>query len=221
MSDLSAKFRSFFKPDVLQKGQDLFDAETLFLTAASDTTIQSLIKGSPPARVTLATEDIASPTFSADCNCTQAAKGLLCKHIWATILQTEKKYPDFLESKKDLEQKEKADAPESPYKIKQAEYKKQQSEKMKARAKEQRQAKKNLKRPPPAAAKPDYPEDVVEAIDYFTQNGFELGTPLDLDLLKEARKKLSRIFHPDRGGSHDEATTLNNYYETLTDFLDS
>lgn len=214
------KLKFFFRPDALKKGEDLFKTEAVSLSAQSDTTIQAYVRAGTPGRVTLVATEISSPTFTAECTCSQGAKGIACKHLWATILQAEKKSSDFLDSKIEFSVKEKSQLTDSPYKQKQAEFKKQQSEKMKARAKEKRFAKKNLDRPSRAPAKPDYPAEITEAIDYFTQNGFDLGIPLDLHLLKDARKKLSRIFHPDRGGSHDEATTLNNYYEALSDFLE-
>lgn len=207
----------FFKPEVRKSGRAFFDEGAVVLSVTSDTGIQGYVKGTSSSKVTLKADSIADPTFYADCSCPASTKGNLCKHIWAVLLQTEKKYPDFLDSKKNIEKAERAPQPESPYKAKQAEYRKQQYEKQKVRAKEQRLAKKKSKQAPEET--PSFPPAIEEALEFFHQNGFPLQDPVDAELLKEAKKKLSRVFHPDKGGTHEEAVTLNRYYDVLTTFF--
>ena len=94
-------------------------------------------------------------------------------------------------------------------------YRKTQYAKQKARAKEMRQGKKS--------PKPElnflYPDPVEEAREYFAANGFILNHPLDLELLIEAKKSLSQIFHPDKGGSHEESVLLNENFEIIYSYL--
>ena len=40
------------------------------------------------------------------------------------------------------------------------------------------------------------------------------------EILKTAKKQLSRVFHPDKGGSHEEMVTLNANFDVLMEFLD-
>jgi uncharacterized Zn finger protein len=206
----------FFKPEVRKAGTDFFNDGVVVLSVTSDTGIQGYVKGTASSKVVLKAESIGSPTFYADCSCPPSTKGMLCKHIWAVLLQTEKKYPDFLDSKRNIEKLEKAPQPESPYKAKQDAYRKQQYEKQKARAKEQRLAKKNSKRAP--AEPVSLPAAVESAFEFFSQNGFPMENPVDEEVLKDAKKKLSRIFHPDKGGTHEEAVVLNEHYDVLAHF---
>jgi hypothetical protein len=41
----------------------------------------------------------------------------------------------------------------------------------------------------------------------------------DKDILAEAKRKLSRIFHPDKGGTHEESVELNQNCEILLRFI--
>ena len=213
---VESQWGHFFKPEVRKSGSEYFNEGVVVLSIASDTAIQGYVKGTTSSKVTLKAESIANPTFYADCSCPASRKGILCKHIWAVLLQSEKKHPDFLDSKKNIEKAEKAPQVESPYKAKQAEYRKQQYEKQKVRAKEQRQAKKKSKRGP--AETISLPTDVEFAFEFFSANGFPMENPIDEEALKEAKKKLSRVFHPDKGGTHEEAVILNQHFEVLMNF---
>ncbi len=53
---------------------------------------------------------------------------------------------------------------------------------------------------------------------YFSENGFELRNSMTKENVSQAMKKLSRIFHPDKGGTHEEFTELNKNAEILTKF---
>lgn len=208
---------AYFKPEIRKSGQDLFLKDVVSLSIASDAQIQAFIKTGTGSRVGFLAEKISSRCFSATCTCPVASKGSFCKHIWATLLKVEQKYPDFLENKQDIEietttNKPKADA----YQNKQAEFKKNQYEKQKQYAKQKRIEQKKKRNPEPL---PSYPTEVQKALDYFSDNGFPLESELTLEALKLAKKKLSRIFHPDLGGSHAEIVILNQQVEVLISFI--
>ena len=48
-----------------------------------------------------------------------------------------------------------------------------------------------------------------------------MQAPWDEEALKNAKKKLSRVFHPDIGGSHQESVDLNVNYDILIRFMTS
>ncbi|MGZ5280476.1 MAG: SWIM zinc finger family protein, partial [Pseudobdellovibrionaceae bacterium] len=196
-------------------------------------------------RVSLSADDVASELFTATCSCPAASKGTLCKHIWATLLTVEDKRPDFFDGKQEIEKKSPAHDEESPapakfskpfikpppkplteaqiqskeaYKAKQNDYRKQQYQKQKQRLKDIKQDKKKSKNALPA---PTLPEDVERAMAYFSDNGFPLENPPRSETVQLAKKKLSRIFHPDIGGSHDEILELNKHCETIFDFIEA
>lgn len=104
---------------------------------------------------------------------------------------------------------------ESPYKAKQADFKKAQYEKQKQWVKEKK-AEKKLKAEP---SRERLPVEIENAFEFFTQNGFSMEYTRDEETLKSAMKTLARIFHPDKGGTHEEAVILNNHYATLTRFF--
>lgn len=97
-------------------------------------------------------------------------------------------------------------------KIRAAEYRKAQYQKMKERAKELKGKSRSIAR----ASAATYPEDIQAALDYFAQNGFPMPEGPDADIVSEAKKKLSRVFHPDKGGTQDEITELNRHSEALS-----
>lgn len=66
-----------------------------------------------------------------------------------------------------------------------------------------------------------YPKLVEKARQYFQSNGYEMKQPLELNELIEARKHLSRVFHPDKGGSHEEILELNRNFQIISDYLKS
>ncbi len=41
----------------------------------------------------------------------------------------------------------------------------------------------------------------------------------DSAIVAEAKKKLSRIFHPDKGGTHEEMAELNHQCELVLQYL--
>lgn len=207
----------FFKPETRKQGADLFNKNAVSITSTSDTQGLAYIKSTGAPRVSFAAEDLTSSLFQVDCTCTTAKKGKLCKHIWATLLKLESIESDFLAYKSLIKM---ADAkPESDASLdakkRQAEYKQQLKDHNKARNKKIRQNKKQTHLIAPSP----YPEKVEIALSYFSDNGFELSHPIQIEDLNAARKILSRVFHPDRGGTHDEILALNKNHDVIANYL--
>jgi len=208
-------FGSLFKPEVKTSGHKLVAQEKLSLSNKSDTAIQAYARVAPPAKVTLTSEDISSNSFAADCTCPVAKKDRFCKHIWATLICVEQDYPDFLSEKINIE---KGSAPEGSKAEKQrtSDYRKDQYQKHKLHQKERKREKNRLGN---ANASPTYPEEVEVAISYFAKNGFSMTDGPSRETLAEAKRTLSRVFHPDKGGSHEESVELNSNCEVLLRFF--
>jgi hypothetical protein len=223
-----ARWEDFFKAETRNAGEKLFAKAAVFIASASDTHIQASVRTSTPARVTFKTQSISEPIFFADCTC----KKDFCKHIWATLIAVDEKYPDFLEAKTSIERSEKTpaatDDPPSAAKQEAAakaqaradEFKQKQSEyrKLQYRLQKERLTKTKLQKKRAPAAR-SYPLDVEKALRFFSDNGFAFEGSIDEEELSNARKKLARIFHPDKGGSHDEALLLNENYRIIEEFL--
>lgn len=217
-------WQQFFKPETQTAGDELVDEKNVVLTVTSDTAINGFVRGGGNSKVQFISQSIGAEKFIATCSCSRAAKGVFCKHIWATLLATETKHPDFLDSKSVIELGQPAIKPTtSAFKEKQTEYKNQQSERLRLRNKEMRQAQKALKtkNAKPSKFKVSYSTEVQAALDFFESNGFSLESDLNEESLKEARKVLSRVFHPDKGGTHEESLLLNQHYDTLIEYLGS
>lgn len=229
---LEQRFAEYFKPEIQKRGRQDFLKGVVFISTFSDTQVEGLIKAMTPLKVAFRSTDIASPIFTASCTCSMAAKGGYCKHMWAMLLAVEKKHPDFLEYKTAIEKNERSFSAPKPqlspededraaeYKEKQAEYRRQQYEKQKAWAKEQRRQKKEKpQKVQESGPREKYSAPVEEALEFFTKNGFKMEDLPSLEVVKLARKHLSRVFHPDKGGTHDEAVVLNRHFETLNRFI--
>lgn len=231
MADHST-WEHFFKPEVRSQGDLLFEKGAVAVANASDSQVNAYVRTSSSAKVALTSESIASEQFSADCNCTSSKKGQLCKHIWATIRKVEESHPDFFDSKTDIvkgtaaavsaQANVREPTPEQverkqSFQAKQAEYRKSQYQAQKERMKERKQAAKVGKSGKASRhdVAPSYEPEVQAAIDYFNQNGFPLESISTLDGLRQARKILSAIFHPDKGGTHEEMLTLNENFEVI------
>lgn len=252
-SELLKPLEDSFKPETRKSGDDIFAKDVVSISSGSDTQIQAYVRVSGSPRVNLCAQSISSSEVTANCTCTASTqKSQLCKHMWAVLLKTAEKYPDFLESKTRVEKAapKAADAggPSSTagassrplsarpayvkpppseaqiaraeaMKAKQAEYRKAQYQKSKERQKERLKDSQTGK-------KSGYfvkavPPEVESAFHFFLENGFDFKESLNEEDLSNARKKLSRIFHPDKGGSHEEALTLNENYMILEGYLHS
>ncbi len=218
---VESAYEHFFKPEVRKQGREDLAEGLAVMSVAGDARIEGYVKASKPHKVLFVAENIASSTFTVDCSCSSANKGSFCRHIWALLLLTEKKHPDFLDSKTNLEKGSLFAVVESPFKAKQAEFKKLQYQKQKERAKAQRQEIKNKAKglSNKTVKGTTFSQDVNAAFEFFSLNGFPLENSLDEESLKNAKKVLSRVFHPDKGGTHDESVLLNQHYQILIDYL--
>jgi hypothetical protein len=223
-------FGNFFKSEIQSSGRDLFAEGKVSIVTGSDTAIQAYVRVLPPAKVKLSTGSVGSPSFVAECSCPTAQKSQFCKHVWATLLGTEERYPDFLSEKREIhkpddearEAKAAANPPsarataaaarqaefQAASKVRAAEYRKQQYQKQKARAKERKGGRSA------SALGADSPE-IESALAYFKLNGFEMPNGPDEEIVREAKKVLSRVFHPDRGGTNAEVGELNHYCDVV------
>ncbi len=220
----------FFKSEVRSAGQAFVNKGQVALMRATDTELLAYIRASTSLKVQLKSPSIDSPLLTAFCNCPLGKKGNLCKHIWATMMVVEEKNPDFFSGKTELTTADATSAPEAlrpklsqtqidsqaAYKLKQADYRKQQYQLQKERAQKFKKTK-NAKTP----MAPLFPDNVAEALRYFSENGFALADSLSAEAVGLARKKLARVFHPDLGGSHDEILELNRFTDVLINFCDS
>ncbi len=207
----------FFSSQERGRGEELARREAVNISSASDTDVRAFIKASSPCKVSLSAEEVSAENFSADCTCPVARKGNLCRHIWAVLLKLEENSYDFLEGKETVEKVTQNNPARSAATARAEEFKKQNYEKQKARAKGMRQEKKATERGQTFS----YPPAVEEARVYFQANGFAMNHPLELDELLNAKKLLSRVFHPDKGGTHDEILTLNENYQIIFAYLKS
>jgi hypothetical protein len=204
-------FSNYFKPEIQKRGREDFAKGLAFISNASDTQIQGFVKAMPPLKVAFYSTTIASTEFSASCTCSQAAKGVYCKHMWTLLLTVEQKHPDFLDSKTDIVKNERVfKKAATPLSEKAQAYK----EKQKAWAKEIR-IKKKEKKSEPKPARERYADSIESALDFFTANGFVMSEIPEIETLKKAKKHLARVFHPDKGGTHEEAVILNKHFDVL------
>ncbi len=232
----------FFKPEVRNSGRTFVSKGQVALMRPSDTEAQAYIRTSSSFKVMFQSSSIDSPMVTASCSCPPAKKGQFCKHMWAVLVVIEEKNPDFFSGKTDLQTKTNdATSPaeivngtsdehrdgqravsqaqvdsQAAYKLKQAEYRKQQYQLQKDRAQKFKNKKSGK-----TLSTPEAPSDVKAALAYFLVNGFALNESLDAEAVGLARKKLARVFHPDHGGSHDEIVELNHFTEILLRFSGS
>lgn len=218
-----------FASNTRSAGQRLYKEDRVSFSKPSAVEVISYVK--PNYKVSLKLTSIQSPTLNAHCRCGPAQKGNLCKHIWAATLAVLEKSPDFFENVKEIlpqtskaPQQTEAQAQSSEvfklkqenFKLRQQIYRKEQYQKQKERAKEFKSKKKSYTN---QANEPSYPRAVQEALSYFSENGFTFDETLNEASILLARKKLSRIFHPDVGGSHSEILQLNSNSEVLLKFI--
>jgi uncharacterized Zn finger protein len=227
----SDTFEVFFNSSARSAGARLFKEGKVSFSKPSMTEVISYVK--PNYKVSLKLNSINSHNVIADCNCGPAKKGQLCKHVWAAFLAVFAKSADFFDgvvvvTKNSLSAQ--TDAPKSEaqtlsseiyklkqenFKLKQNAYRKEQYQKQKERAKEfkKKTSFKNV------VEAPSYPAFIQTALTYFSENGFSFEDSLNESSVLLARKKLSRIFHPDVGGSHDEILQLNKNSEILLKYI--
>lgn len=218
-------FGSLFKPELKSSGRKLVSQDKVSLSIAADTQIQAYVRVSPALKVTFKSDDITSPSFTTECNCPVAKKSRFCKHIWATLVAVEENFPDFLNGKVEIEvpnttattsaQTAKQNAYQESAKERASAYRKEAYQKQKTWAKEKKRSRHD------APAESQYTVNVQAAMAYFSSNGFAMDEGPSPEVFTEAKRKLSRLFHPDRGGSHDEAVELNQHCDVLDKFFRS
>jgi hypothetical protein len=221
---LEERFGHFFKAETKSSGRKLFAGEKISISSHSDSGIHAYVRIAPPTKVTFASESVASEKFTVGCACPAAKRGQFCKHVWATLLAVEAICPDFLSQKRMIEKSSSedealADNPDHPAKISANErasiYRKEQYQKQKLRAKEMKRGQKKAE----AFSQKAAPEELAEALNYFSLNGFPMNEGPSEEVVLEAKKRLSRVFHPDKGGSHEEMVELNRNCEIILRYL--
>ena len=95
-------------------------------------------------------------------------------------------------------------------------YQKEQYQKQKLKLKEN---KANSKSKISLNAHHSFSPETEAALEYFKQNGYPMPSGPSVEIVAEAKKKLSRFFHPDRGGSNEESAELNAHADVLMRFL--
>jgi hypothetical protein len=203
----------FFKSDARSAGLRMLAQEKVFISSSSDLAVHAFVRSSPPAKVELSIEEIESSAISARCNCAQAKRGLLCKHIWATILLAETKAPDFIDGKTTVDLLAQESTPRDlAAKARELESKERAREYRKTQQSRQKQRKQEAK---PKVSRESHSPEVEAALAYFAVNGFPMADGISEEVLGQGKRQLSRVFHTDRGGTHEEMVELNSHADTL------
>lgn len=238
---IDSNLEGYFRPEVRKAGEDLYKKDLVTIRrAGSDTRLDAYIKASPPIKVSFSSDSVSAPVFTANCSCSAAKKGQLCKHIWATLLVASNNVTDFLESKieiskksepmnsslvgQELEESGKTNSKPAhrfrnqkseEFRLRQTEFRKRAYQNQKDRAKLYKAKLKTSKRQEDLEPKSDYSSEVQQSLDYFSFNGFALNLPLTEESLKLAKRALAKVFHPDKGGSHKEMTELLGHAQNI------
>jgi hypothetical protein len=230
------RFSHHFKPEVRRQGEKGVQSGAIVTGLLSDNRIEGFGRGATAARVVLASESVSSSLFTVSCDCPSAGRGQLCKHIWGVLKITEVQHPDFLEAKEDLENVSKHQLTAKPSKAVSAQLKEKQAQLRQKQYQKIKEFKKKAKVAQKKASRSEFnirvPDDVEQALAYFAANGFatnditgditdDLMGDLSVDFFNVAKKKLSRVFHPDKGGSHEEMLTLNRHFDVIIEWLRS
>jgi hypothetical protein len=217
---IDSTWSPFFIAEIRSSGRKLFVSQKVSISSASDTEIHAYVRASPPVKVLFHSDSAGSPSFVAGCSCPMGKKRQFCKHVWATLLATDADHPDYLATRRSIEKPSEAPEPapdaredaqaswQETAKARAAEYRKDQYQRQKERKKAEKGKSSKL------STRTLSPE-VEEALAYFDANGFAMPEGPDEEILGEAKRKLSRVFHPDKGGSHEEIVELNRNYERL------
>lgn len=208
------QLRIYFKPEVVRSGQSIFDKGSVFLTQTSDVLCSARINGTTPLKLGLSSPSIDHSDILANCSCSSRS---LCKHLWATVLAISETYPDFFLYKKTIEQEQ----IESPMDERKAQQKERQSDYRKLQYQKQKLWANKLKKSKSGKDEPTYPDSILLSLKYFSENGFSFSGNPSAEEIANARKKLSRIFHPDMGGSHQETVELNDHCDALMRYFSS
>jgi hypothetical protein len=212
------KWEVFFSPEVRKSGEILFEKDLIVKQLLSDTQINVAIRATPPIRVHFNCESINSREFIATCTCGVFQKNRLCRHIWATLVYVNAVYPDFLDFKFAIERGSiLVDEFKENIKKQQSIYRKKIYQQLKDTKKQLNPNKKKRasSRKPVHSLGPN----VKAALEYFKANGFLFELPFSEVEIANAKRTLSRVFHPDKGGTHGEIVELLKHVQTLMDEL--
>lgn len=220
---LNSNLSQYFKAETQTAGIKLFKQEKVRIVTHSDIQVQCQIQAFSSVKVLLKSEHIESSIIKASCTCKDGLKMKFCVHIWASLLFLEKINSDFLANKFSLELLEQI-SKQSPAKIQKNQAANELvKEKARAFRKEQYQKQKMLKKSQKNSEDQSsqiiHPIDIQAALKYFESNGFPMIDGPSEDILTKAKKQLSRIFHPDKGGTHAETIELNQNYDLLLSFI--
>lgn len=224
---LNQSLYQFFKTETQNAGNKLVQQDKVFISSHSDTQVQSTIRSFTPIKVTLKATSIENSNINARCSCKDFTKQKHCQHIWATLVQLNSISSDFLSNKNSLTLQISDSGPVQSVKLKSkprddlakekaAAFRKEQYLRMKDFKKKNAPKNDHQKQKSPAS---NFSQEIQSALDYFEKNGFPMSDESNLEVLLKAKKSLARIFHPDRGGSHDETVELNRNYEILASYL--
>lgn len=248
-SSLEDRLGHCFRPEVKKRGDELLGKGVVQIANASDTDVRAWIKVSGSPRLSFSAEAVGSQKCFAVCTCKDGSKRKTCKHMWSVLRQLEANGADFLEGKLDVElnpaqaqvhpqvhaEAQSTSPPSngglSDAKARAASFretlkaKKREADRaLRARLRQEKRDKRLAHRrggQGQSSSEVIYPVLVEEARTYFVKNGFLLSGTINEEDLNQARKSLARVFHPDRGGTHEESLELNRYFEILVDFLES
>lgn len=227
--DVESVLGEYFKAEIRNAGEELVSKGAVVLRQATDKQVEGFVKGGmTPSKVRMWSDSIEAPGFSVDCSCSSSKKGQLCKHVWALLLKASQDSADFLENKRTLGKsalssdatgskeepaKQKYVSPKAEeYKQKQTEFRKQAYQAQKERAKTRKQEAKTQSN---SKSRGPVSESVAAALKYFEANGFPMTLPADEQEIQTAKRTLSRVFHPDKGGTHEEILELLHHTKVL------
>jgi len=223
MSQLTLIARSFAFSSCA-KGEKFFAEGAVVLRTTRDTQVIAFVRSGQGVQVQLKSDSVTSPDIEAKCSCAQHRRGQLCAHVWAVVFALDQTQATFLNAKCSVVLPQKPESstkksflpgPTAARKAAAAAYRKEIYQKRKLAQKEKTSSRKKRV----FLQRPELDPEILAAFAYFSQNGFVLTQPLDRQELHAAWKSLARVFHPDKGGTHDEALSLSTHYRTLQALL--
>ena len=206
-----------FRPEDQRAGKHLYQSGGVVLRIASDQAIGALVKQGTGYRVTLEASPLSLDLINATCSCSRGKKGRPCPHVAAAINGIEDKQPEFLIGRKQITFSTAEPVAPSAFQVAQTERRRAHADVQKERAREMRRTRRMESRGQEPI--PDFPPEIAAALEYFKINGFDLAKNLTEATLREARTVLARVFHPDRGGAHQEMLELNDQFERVRAFV--
>lgn len=221
------RWQPYFKQAVVIRGEELFLRAAPRVSLAGNANIEAQVQDKGRKMVRFAIDSQAPSTVNASCSCWKPGRAQFCLHLWSSLRALETHYPEASASWKELNLKPEEDAGQAArlekaqlLRSRQADYRKAAYEKSKERnrafSQKIKPAAANSSAHSANSSREKLAEPTQNALKYFSLNGFEFAYPLDLAALNAAKKLLSRVFHPDRGGTHEEMLTLHHHFDVLS-----